>query len=100
VQWHGDTFDLPAGATRLAGSPAAANQAFRWGEAAYGIQFHLEVTPDMTAEWAEVPAYARSLEQSLGDEAGRAFLAGAAERAPALGAQARALFSAWLRLIQ
>ena len=41
-----------------------------------------------------------TLVQHLGDEAGRAFLAGAAERAPALGGQARALFSAWLRLIQ
>ncbi len=49
LQWHGDTFDLPTGAVRLAGSPAYPNQAFRWGRAAYGVQFHLEVTGDMLA---------------------------------------------------
>ena len=40
--WHGDTFDLPAGATRLAFSRATPNQAFLWGESALGLQFHLE----------------------------------------------------------
>jgi GMP synthase (glutamine-hydrolysing) len=39
LQWHGDTFDLPDGATRLAGSPAYPNQAFRVGADAYGVQF-------------------------------------------------------------
>jgi GMP synthase-like glutamine amidotransferase len=100
LQWHGDTFDLPAGAIHLAGSPAAANQAFRYGERAYGIQFHLEVTPEMAREWAAVPAYARSLEATLGAERGAEFLATAQDRSPALTAQARALFSAWLLLIQ
>ena len=57
LQWHGDTFDLPDGAVRLAGSPAYPNQAFRWGRAAYGVQFHLEVTGGMAREWAQVPAY-------------------------------------------
>ena len=48
LQWHGDTFDLPAGATRLASSPAYANQAFRF-ERAYGVQFHLEVSAEMAS---------------------------------------------------
>src|SRR5439155_18314763 len=47
LQWHGDTFDLPNGAVRLAGYEAYPNQAFRWGRNAYGVQFHLEVTPHM-----------------------------------------------------
>ena len=52
-QWHGETFDLPAGARLLATSPACRNQAFRAGNAVYGLQFHLEVTPEMIAEWRD-----------------------------------------------
>jgi GMP synthase-like glutamine amidotransferase len=44
LHWHGDTFDLPAGAVHLAGNDRYANQAFRLGPAAWGLQFHLEVT--------------------------------------------------------
>lgn len=42
--WHGDIFDLPRGATLLASSALTAHQAFRYGENAYGLLFHLEVT--------------------------------------------------------
>jgi len=49
--WHGETFDLPAGAELLASSAACTNQAFRAGDRIYGLQFHLEVTPSMIVEW-------------------------------------------------
>jgi GMP synthase-like glutamine amidotransferase len=49
--WHGETFELPPGATRLAYSEDCANQAFRIGSMVYGLQFHLEVTPEMIADW-------------------------------------------------
>jgi GMP synthase-like glutamine amidotransferase len=48
--WHGETFDLPAGAELLAWSDACRHQAFRAGTV-YGLQFHLEVTPEMIADW-------------------------------------------------
>jgi GMP synthase-like glutamine amidotransferase len=43
LHWHLDTFDLPPGATHLASSARYPNQAFRVGERAWGLQFHLEV---------------------------------------------------------
>jgi GMP synthase (glutamine-hydrolysing) len=61
LQWHSDTYELPAGAVRLARSPAYPQQAFAWRRA-YGLQFHLEVSADLAAQWAEVPAYAAALE--------------------------------------
>lgn len=46
LHWHGDTFDLPEGAELLASSGAYENQAFRIGERAYGLQFHVEIGRD------------------------------------------------------
>lgn len=46
MEWHYDTFSLPAGAVRLASSPACANQAYQLGERVIGLQCH----PEMTAE--------------------------------------------------
>jgi len=66
LQWHGDTFDLPDGATLLASSPAYPNQGFRVGQTAYGVQFHVEVTEQMAREWAQVPAYAEYADRVLG----------------------------------
>ncbi|NLE60863.1 MAG: type 1 glutamine amidotransferase [Planctomycetes bacterium] len=52
-QWHGDTFDLPAGAVHLARSPRFENQAFRLGRRVYALQFHLESTAKMIDELRE-----------------------------------------------
>ncbi len=51
--WHGDTFDLPTGAQLLAHSQRTRHQAYRMGHSAYGLQFHLEVTPRMIVNWCE-----------------------------------------------
>ncbi len=98
LQWHGDTFELPPGAVRLARSPAAENQAFRSGEAAYGVQFHLEVTAEMAREWATIPAYRESLADTLGEAAGEDFIESVERRAGELHPPARRLFSNWLAL--
>ena len=95
LQWHGDTFDLPEGAVRLAGSRAYPNQAFRFRRA-YGVQFHLEVSPEMAREWAKVPAYVASLERTLGADRTPSFLAAIEESANEMRAVGRSLFERWL----
>jgi GMP synthase (glutamine-hydrolysing) len=50
--WHGDTFDLPTGATRLALSENYPNQAFQY-KSAIGLQFHLEVNEQMVNLWLD-----------------------------------------------
>ena len=51
LQWHGDTFDLPRGAVHLASSDRVPNQAFRFGDKIYGLQFHVEVNKPMLKDW-------------------------------------------------
>jgi GMP synthase (glutamine-hydrolysing) len=48
--WHYYTYDVPAGSEELAASERC-NQAFRLGEAAWGIQFHAEVTLETVLSW-------------------------------------------------
>lgn len=50
-QWHGDTFSDVAYGVVLASSPLCAHQAFRVGENAYGLQFHVEITLAMARSW-------------------------------------------------
>lgn len=50
-QWHKEGFDLPEGAVLLARGDDFANQAFRWGDRAYGLQFHPEMTASMVDFW-------------------------------------------------
>lgn len=56
--WHGDTFDIPEGATPLYRSEACPNQAFAFEDRVVGLQFHLETTPES----------ARALVEHCGDE--------------------------------
>jgi GMP synthase (glutamine-hydrolysing) len=98
LQWHGDTFDLPEGAILLASSPAYSSQAFVY-QRAYGLQFHLEVSPELAAEWGEVPAYAASLEAIKGAGALDRLIGEVGEHAGATLPLARELFGRWLELV-
>jgi GMP synthase (glutamine-hydrolysing) len=100
LQWHSDTFELPPSAVRLAGSPAYENQAFRVDELAYAVQFHIEVTPEMAAEWGRVPAYAAALEAVRGPGALDGLLAEFADREPEMASVARTLFERWATLAE
>jgi GMP synthase (glutamine-hydrolysing) len=98
LQWHSDTFDLPDGAVRLASSPAYPNQAFRVGRSAYGVQFHVEVSQEMAAEWGRVPAYVESAAKSLGEGGIERLLGEFAGQRKAMLSHARTMFEAWLEL--
>jgi len=92
MQWHSDTFDLPAGTIRLAGSTAYGNEAFAIGEWALAVQFHPEVTAEMHETWlASSDAEVRA--EGLDPDALRR------EReqySAAMQEASRALFSEWL----
>jgi GMP synthase (glutamine-hydrolysing) len=95
LQWHADTYALPPGAVQLARSAVYEQQAFAVG-AAYGLQFHLEVPVWLAEQWAEVPAYAHSLQTLMGPDG----LCRLIEQVRAYELEttrlARALFAAWL----
>ena len=91
LQWHGDTFDLPEGAVRLAGSEAYPNQAFRYLNA-YGLQFHLEVSTAMALEWADVPEYDAALRRVLGPDGTETIVRAVEERAGEMLQLGRTLF--------
>jgi GMP synthase (glutamine-hydrolysing) len=95
LQWHGDTYDLPEGAVRLAGSEAYAQQAFAVHNA-YALQFHLEIDAALATTWGDVPAYAHSLEQLLGPGALPRLIAEVREHQEQTTRQARQMFAAWL----
>jgi GMP synthase (glutamine-hydrolysing) len=95
LHWHGDTFDLPQGATRLASNVNYENQAFAYGSNALALQFHLEADPRQLEEWyvghtVELAAAGISI----------ADLRAAAERhRVCLAARADPVFTDWLRQI-
>ncbi|MBE3560519.1 MAG: type 1 glutamine amidotransferase [Ktedonobacteraceae bacterium] len=66
--WHEDTFDLTPGSMLLATSQQTPNQAFRYGRRAYGLQYHIEVTPQMLHTWLHHPDFQDEILRTLGTE--------------------------------
>ena len=93
LHWHGDTFDLPPGAVRLASTAACQNQAFSFEKHALALQFHLEIVASRFEHWlighakeiASVPEISASL-----------LRAAANRNAPALEIAAKACLRRWL----
>jgi GMP synthase (glutamine-hydrolysing) len=93
LHWHGDSFDLPSGAQRLASNAHYANQAFGYGRHALALQFHLEADPRQLEEWyvghaVELAAAKISVEE---------LRAATSKRANGLANQANRVFTRWLR---
>jgi len=96
-QWHDDTFILPRHATRLAGSIAVHNQAFRIRRAAYGVQFHFEADRTMVARWNEI--FAEWLAERQPDWPAR-HPAEAARFGPQADAAGLAIARNWVRTVK
>ena len=93
LQWHGDTYELPPGAARLAASTLYREQAFSIGASVLALQFHPEVDGAMLETWIATGAdeLARA---GVGAEALRAQ---ARELEPTIAPKAHALLGAWLQ---
>ena len=64
--WHSDTFEVPASGVLLAKGENGVNQAFRFGERAYGLQYHIELTPEMFDTWLSFHPYRQEAIELLG----------------------------------
>lgn len=96
LHWHGDRFDIPAGATRLAGTPSCANQAFSVGRHVLALQCHLEADPRQIERW--LVGHACELAQAGIDA--RALRSEAQALQSGLPQVARAVFTAWLNEVE
>ena len=94
-QWHGDTFDLPPGGVLLASSARFPQQAFRLGRAAYGVQFHFEVTEQIIRRWVELWRKEMAAEGVTADE----IFSGMKEHLPMLGRRGEEMVRAFAALI-
>ncbi len=70
LQWHGaEVTTLPQDTVVLAGNSACTVQAMRVGPCAWGVQYHIEITPDAIAAWFDIPEYRAALHAAIGAEA-------------------------------
>lgn len=98
-QWHGRRFEVPREGVHLARTDACEPQAFRYGDRAYGFQFHLEMDLPLIERWLANPAYRRELAESgLGHDA-EAIHAHSRQRIAAMQDQADQVFNRFLDLI-
>ncbi|WP_420130916.1 type 1 glutamine amidotransferase [Rhodopseudomonas sp.] len=99
-QWHGaEVAALPEGCDVLARNAACAVQAFRFGRAAYGLQYHVELTELTVPQWQRIPAYAASLEAALGRDRAANLAEETADLLPGFARSARRLSDNFLRML-
>jgi GMP synthase (glutamine-hydrolysing) len=92
LNWHGDTFDLPVGATRLASSEITANQAFTYGPKVLALQFHVELPQRDLERWL----IGHTLELATSKVDLGKMRADTARYAPAANEASARLFNDWL----
>ncbi len=103
-QWHGYRFDLPSGAAHLARTDSCEQQAFRWGDNAYGFQFHMEMDERLIERWLMTPVYRDELAifatSQAGQQTNEATIRAATQQHMAvMQANADAVFNGFLDLV-
>jgi len=93
--WHGETFSLPPGATRILESPYCANQAYVLGKH-LGMQCHVEMTEAMIREWCAVGAEEIATARSPAVQTPEAMIALNGANLPPLNRTAERLYSRWI----
>ncbi len=96
-EWHGDSFDLPLGAKLLATNKNCQNQAFVFGENAYGFLFHFEFSPEMVDRQIEIDRKWIHQDHQIDEEKLRL---AAREYAGLMAKQCEKLFNNFLRLVK
>jgi GMP synthase (glutamine-hydrolysing) len=95
LHWHGDSFDLPDGAVRLASNALYENQAFSFGANALALQFHLEAEPRQLEEWY----VGHAVELAAAGISANELRAETARVSKILPRQADRIFGQWLQTI-
>lgn len=98
LHWHGDVFDLPAGAQSLASSAQTEHQAFRAGNA-WGVLFHPEADFALVEAWLAVPEMIDGAVAALGNDGAHALPERAAAVEPALVERTTPGFEAFARFV-
>lgn len=98
-QWHACRFDVPRSAVHLARGDGVEQQAFRYGDNAYGFQFHLEMDRALIERWLAHPQYREELLASGLPHDAAAIRAQTGERIDAMQARADAVFNNFLDLV-
>ena len=101
LQWHSaEVRELPPGGEILAASPLCAIQAFRTHGHAYGVQYHMEQTPNTVPEWGCVPEYSQALETTLGSGALESMKRQVDELLPQFTSNARILYDNFMSIVR
>ena len=98
-QWHGRHFEVPSTAVHLARTESCEQQAFRYGDNAYGFQFHLEMDQPLIERWLATPAYRAELAAAGLPHDDVAIRAATQEHIAPMQRQADAVFNRFLDLV-
>lgn len=98
--WHGETFSIPPGATRILESAWCPNQAYVLGDRHIGMQCHVEMTPELIASWCDNGADEIAASDSPAVQQPAAMLADVAVRTARLHVLADKIYSRWIQWLR